>query len=41
MAFLVKLLSKYALALATKNYFPKFLGEILLANILANVVLCG
>jgi hypothetical protein len=24
-----------------KNYFPKFLGEILLPNILANVVLCG
>jgi hypothetical protein len=41
MAFLVKLLSKYVLALDTKNYFPKFLGEILLLNTLANVVLCG
>jgi len=41
MAFPAKLLSKYALALATKNYFLRFLGEILLANILVNVVLCG
>ena len=41
MAFHAKLLSKYVLALVTKNYFPKFLGEILLPNILVNVVLCG
>ena len=41
MAFHAKLLSRYVLALATKNYFPKFLGEILLPNILANVALCG
>jgi len=41
MAFHAKLLSKYALALATKNYFPKFLGEILSLSIPVNAVPCG